>query len=139
MGVYTGPRLLDVRGALDVLPALPLDDTAKRPEAARATGTDGLRQFAPAFAPSADFSGTPLSFPGKTAGGAMGDGAGAASDETTVFVNEKGPLSSTDNGPSLWALRVSNPRPPGCKFAGSPRRKSPKYLMISSVSLASYV
>jgi len=24
MGVYTDPRLLDVRGALDVLPALPL-------------------------------------------------------------------------------------------------------------------
>jgi len=38
MGVYTDPKLLDVRGALDVLPALPLggadDDQAK------ATGTD---------------------------------------------------------------------------------------------------
>ncbi len=37
MNVYTDPRLLDVRGALDALPALPLDGR----EAGRMTGTDG--------------------------------------------------------------------------------------------------
>jgi integrase len=40
MSVYTDPKLLDVRGALDVLPALPLDlDTADR-GVLRATRTD---------------------------------------------------------------------------------------------------
>jgi integrase len=37
MNVYTDPKLLDVRGALDLLPDLPLED---RREAARATGTE---------------------------------------------------------------------------------------------------
>jgi integrase len=41
MNTYTDPRLLDVAGAMDALPALPLDgDTPKR-EHAKATGTDG--------------------------------------------------------------------------------------------------
>jgi hypothetical protein len=41
--VYTDPKLLDVRGALDALPSLPLDrgPTVER-ERARATGTDAL-------------------------------------------------------------------------------------------------
>src|ERR1700730_11271104 len=39
--VYTDPRLLDVQGALDALPGLPLDpDPTARRERARATGTD---------------------------------------------------------------------------------------------------
>ena len=42
--VYTDPKLLDVRGALDALPSLPLGEgpTVER-ERARATGTDALR------------------------------------------------------------------------------------------------
>jgi integrase len=53
MSVYTDPRLLDVRGALGVLPALPPDGTGR--EAARATGTQGEpRKFAPGFAPTLD-------------------------------------------------------------------------------------
>jgi hypothetical protein len=41
--VYTDPKLLDVRGALDALPSLPLGEgpTVER-ERARATGTDAL-------------------------------------------------------------------------------------------------
>ncbi len=38
MNTYTDPRLLDVHGALDSLPALPL---GAEPQSARATGTDG--------------------------------------------------------------------------------------------------
>jgi integrase len=54
MSVYTDPKLLDVRGALDVLPELPLAD---RQEAARATGTGGtadgsLLTLARALAPT---------------------------------------------------------------------------------------
>ncbi len=55
MGVYTDPKLLDVRGAVDALPALPLNgDGRQGAEAAQATGTDdeGSRAFAPPFAPT---------------------------------------------------------------------------------------
>src|SRR5262245_21565778 len=48
MNVYTDPALLDVRGALDALPALPLDGNQGASEAARATGTeDEAGKFAP--------------------------------------------------------------------------------------------
>jgi hypothetical protein len=52
---YTDPELLDVAGALDALPLLPLDAGPPRERmAAIATGTDDrqLNQFAPAFAPT---------------------------------------------------------------------------------------
>jgi hypothetical protein len=41
MNVYTDPKLLDVRRALDVLPTLPLDGGFGQPEVARPTGTEG--------------------------------------------------------------------------------------------------
>ncbi len=40
MNVYTDPALLDVRGALDTLPALPLQGDQASREAVRATGSD---------------------------------------------------------------------------------------------------
>jgi integrase len=53
MNVYTDPALLDVRGALAVLPALPLEGAAR--ESVKATGTEGeSRKFAPGFAPTPD-------------------------------------------------------------------------------------
>ena len=41
MGVYTDPKLLDVRGALDALPTLALQGDQASGEAVQATGTDG--------------------------------------------------------------------------------------------------
>src|SRR5262245_62698876 len=41
MQTYTDPKLLDVRGALEALPALPLDE-CNRAVRGRATGTDNL-------------------------------------------------------------------------------------------------
>jgi integrase len=41
MNVYTDPRLLDVAGAVEMLPDLPLDAGDRTETAARATGTDG--------------------------------------------------------------------------------------------------
>jgi hypothetical protein len=60
---YTDPRLLDVRGALDTLPALPLD---ARPavEAVKGTGT-GPGAVAPTVAPTHDNSRQAGSFSGK--------------------------------------------------------------------------
>ena len=59
MNVYTDPKLLDVAGALESLPALPLTGGPQTDRIAlKATGTDASRssQFAPAFAPTADES-----------------------------------------------------------------------------------
>jgi len=53
MNTYTDPRLLDVAGALQVLPDLPL--TVSKPEAMLTTGTENLApNLAPALAPTAD-------------------------------------------------------------------------------------
>jgi hypothetical protein len=58
MGVYTDPRLLDVRGAVEKLPALPLPGGSNpTANAAQATGTDdrsasGSGAVAPAVAPT---------------------------------------------------------------------------------------
>src|SRR5207248_11219916 len=41
MGVYTDPKLLDVRGALDALPTLAIQGEQARGEVLRATGTAG--------------------------------------------------------------------------------------------------
>jgi integrase len=49
MNTYTDPKLLDVHGALDALPSLPLGRSDAEPK--RATGTADLSPFAPAFAP----------------------------------------------------------------------------------------
>ena len=55
MNTYTDPKLLDVAGAMEALPALPLGTGPQRSAvAARATGTDdsAAGQFAPEFAPA---------------------------------------------------------------------------------------
>jgi integrase len=60
MNTYTDPRLLDVAGAVESLPSLPLGPEDGQSETqrivARATGTDdsGPSRFAPGFAPDAD-------------------------------------------------------------------------------------
>ena len=70
MGVYTDPKLLDVAGAVESLPALPLAGDQGR-ERLAATGTEPAistaRQFAPKFAPTSVKPATPLSNPVKTA------------------------------------------------------------------------
>ncbi len=49
MNTYTDPKLLDVHGALGVLPDLPLD--GHQPQQQRATGTTGEAALAPLLAP----------------------------------------------------------------------------------------
>jgi integrase len=97
MNVYTDPRLLDVRGALEVLPALPLD-AADRGQAGVVTGTDAkeTRTLSPLLAPTADKQGQALSLPGNP------DRGGQASTLAVSGcpVNEKGRLSSADNRPA---------------------------------------
>jgi hypothetical protein len=55
MMTYTDPKLLDVQGALDTLPSLPLDDDpSSERELTKATGTVGKRSefVAPPVAPT---------------------------------------------------------------------------------------
>jgi integrase len=98
MNVYTDPALLDVRGALDSLPALPLQGGQAEGEAVRATGTDGAaaRTVAPVVAPTPDNLSATQSTAGKPAGAGV---------PTTPVVSgspdkKKGPLSIPDSGPS---------------------------------------
>ena len=110
MNVYTDPKLLDVHGALDVLPRLPLDGGSHKRETA--TGTEGgPRQFAPGFAPN---SGT------DRQSGANADNQGRGENESgrECFspvspddVKRKEPLSSADNGSSKSGRLDLNQRP----------------------------
>ncbi len=101
MNVYTDPRLLDVHGALDVLPALPLngDDQA----AEMATGTDGgsekaFRKFAPGFAPDPDHSCHSCPLLTKDPDERVAREKEKANDVSRSPVNRKHPLSTADNG-----------------------------------------
>ncbi|HJZ57475.1 MAG TPA: site-specific integrase [Gemmataceae bacterium] len=101
MGVYTDPRLLDVRGAVEKLPALPLPDgtNPSSANAARMTGTDGGRN-----------SVTPDVTPTRCIGGRSGAVAvtEGSSDESpnavggdagsACSVNEKPPVASRGTG-----------------------------------------
>jgi len=71
MNVYTDPKLLDVAGALESLPSLPLSGGPETERIAlRATGTDDYRlsSLAPPLAPTPDESSKSWSSPDKTAG-----------------------------------------------------------------------
>jgi hypothetical protein len=114
MNVYTDPRLLDVGGALDALPEMPLQRSRPEGEASRATGTDdeAARKFAPGFAPT-------RYKPGQTGSSAdknEGDGGQTAQppplDATSCEDKRKGRLSSADNRPSMSGRLDSNQRPP---------------------------
>ena len=119
MNVYTDPKLLDVHGALDSLPSLPLSSNPnKPPETVRATGTNDLGQspFAPAFAPTVGKPGQTVSHPGKI--DALNDlRKDNPQRDVTCFPDAiKNPLSLCDSGslkverkgvePSTSALRT---------------------------------
>jgi integrase len=63
MNVYTDPRLLDTAGALNALPAMPLDEPGRQAE--RATGTAGARMVAPTVAPVTGKPRTTVAIPDK--------------------------------------------------------------------------
>ena len=112
MNVYTAPKLLDVHGALDVLPELPLGDN-NHADAQRATGTDG--EFAPGFAPKTDNAGPRCSTGGNRQGNHTDNTSSRAVDVSSDADKEKGSLTTPVNAPGEWAMRDSNPRHPRCK------------------------
>jgi integrase len=114
MNVYTDSRLLDVGGALDALPALPLQGDRPDGEAVRATGTDdeAARKFAPGFAPTQYKPGQT----GSSADKREGDGGQTAQppalNAKSCEGKRKGRLSSPDSRPSVSGRLDSNQRPP---------------------------
>jgi hypothetical protein len=103
MNVYTDPKLLDVRGALEALPGLPLSGKHGEGEAAQATWTAGILDsnihlLAPTLAPTPDNSVQTPSFSDKP----FTDGP-ASKTRPGVAVSADGgkrkhPLTSAVNG-----------------------------------------
>jgi integrase len=116
--VYTDPKLLDVHGALDALPMLPLDTGPKiEREQARATGTDTYGRCAVAL---------PVALPPVEAGATLTNCGNTNTEHPNSFEmtrlgnnvgfdRGKDVLVVSDNTRSKWAMRDSNPRHPACK------------------------
>ena len=109
MNVYTDPRLLDVAGALDALPSLPLDvevEAETMPIAMSATGTDGRRlhrqaaELAPMLAPNLDKPCRSQSNVVKMTAGRRVPGVDGEIDVSVSPDKSKGPLTTPVNGPS---------------------------------------
>ncbi len=105
MQVYTDPKLLDVRGALDALPL------ATGPNAAKGVmpGTD-----ASPLAPNWCRRATPLANADKMSTDGRADKEPTAVAVSGDLVKRKDPLTFAVIGSDQWALRGSNPRPHGC-------------------------
>ena len=101
MNVYTDPRLLDVHGAVEALPTLPLSG-GERPEriAVTATGTDDLRasQFAPGLAPTPEKPRILQSTPGSRSSAEGFGFGGEALAASACPVNANDPLTTAVNG-----------------------------------------
>jgi len=111
MNVYTDPRLLDVAGAMEALPTLPLEtDPNSTSTALRATGTDekAPRQFAPKFPGNA---GTWCKLQSNSDNGVSWEDAPMQCQETQETPGKQGVSDVSQQ----WAIRDSNPRHPRCK------------------------
>ena len=118
MNTYTDPKLLDVHGALDVLPNLPLDGgTQSERNAVSATGTDDLPfcSLAPTLAPNTDETRTLQSTVDKAASESKNLGTAASVDVSACPVKRKDSLTTAVNESSRWAMADLNHRHPRCK------------------------
>jgi hypothetical protein len=102
MNVYTDPRLMDVSGALDALPGLPLNGPRPEVERLRMTGTDArevVQNTIPDTIPTPFIEGQKQSNTVNDQMGIrlLGDDMGI--DVTSMPVNGKGFLSTTDRKP----------------------------------------
>jgi integrase len=114
MQTYTDPRLLDLRGALDALPTLPVAGAAEA-----ATGTEGMHPGRGEEQLALPLAGNP----GKRGrSGSIADkltvsGTPVAQREDVAVrssgVNRKGPLTSAVNGPKQSGRQDLNLRPHG--------------------------
>ena len=116
--VYTDPKLLDVHGALDALPNLPLDaGPIVEQERLRATGTEtyGRSFVAPSVALTDDKRGQTERNADKMLVEMSSTIGSTRFDATPNNVRGKTTMSIADKACSKWAMRDSNPRHPACK------------------------
>ena len=107
--VYTDPRLLDVAGAMDALPSLPLD--GQQAERQKATGTADDRPLAPTLAPDWCKRGQTRPNADMSAKGRHGEGDRKRVAASAAVDKGKRPLSSSDNGRRKSGRWDLNPRP----------------------------
>jgi integrase len=108
MNTYTDPKLLDVAGAVEALPELPLvvgepHETNNEIIDVKATGTDNSAfcRFAPKFAPTSGNSSKLESIVGNAAGKTHQENSTEAIDVSSYPGKEKDPLTTSVNRPSL--------------------------------------
>jgi hypothetical protein len=102
MQTYTDPKLLDMSGALALLPAMPLTaEQSTTVESAKATGTDDLGPipFAPRFAPTLDKRGKSGASADKGTANQPGHEGETRVATTSYAVKSNGPLTSVVSGP----------------------------------------
>jgi integrase len=121
MNTYTDPRLLDVAGAVELLPDLPLDAgdrTGAETTARVATGTDGGTVDAcPSLAPPLAPNSWKLCKSVVIAGDSTAETEPAKKGENPQFSLGKRGFSGVSR---QWAMQGSNLRPLPCKGEGSP-------------------
>ena len=118
MNVYTDPKLLDVAGAMESLPALPLGDgrqTAENILSATGTNDSTALRFAPGFAPTTDKTRTLQSILDKVTGATKQSRATDVVAASAYPVNRKDPLTTAVNESWKWAALDSNQRLPPCE------------------------
>lgn len=101
MNVYTDPKLLDVAGAMDSLPALPLGaGTQREPIAAKATGTDDKTPspLVPVLVPTSGKRCKLWSILDKAAGKGGEAAEGGTVAASAYLVKRKDPLTTAVNG-----------------------------------------
>ena len=139
MSVCTDLKLLDVAGALDALPALPLSGDGAEGEAARATGTDDpqrnrVQPVAPLVAPTVALNwcnqGQPLSVSGNLDTGEPAFQPVEPLAVTSIPVNEKGRLSFPDNRPTLMGATRLELVTPSVSKSRSAKAFSIKTLLV---------
>jgi hypothetical protein len=119
MNVYTDPKLLDVHGALDALPALLLNPPASNER--RATGTtDTAPEFAPGFAPKARKPCQMLAKTVEMAVEAATEITAAASAVTLGGVKENQPVSMLGKGCQQVETKGLEPSTPALQRRCSP-------------------
>ena len=117
MAVYTDPKLLDVYGAMDALPELPLTgETTSERISKQATGTDDSRPFpvAPTVAPNSRNLVQPLAMAGITGIDCLNPEHTESHPTFAVRAcadNRKEPLSTADNGSRMSGRQDLNLRP----------------------------
>jgi integrase len=118
MNVYTDPKLLDVAGAMEALPSLPLSAGPQwAANALSPTGTDGspLSPLVPVLVPTTGKSSTWQSILDRATSN-RGEAAEAGAVAVSAYpVKRKDPLTTPVNGSSEWAAPGSNWRPLPCE------------------------